>query len=143
MKKVLLFSALCVGMVACSGDKPKDVPENRQAKKDVVEVLYFHGAQRCATCMAIEKVTGELLESEYAEETENGRLVFRTVDIAREETLAGKYEVSWSSLILVDYDKNGDESAANLTELAFGNARTAPERFKEELSERITEMLNN
>lgn len=143
MKNVLLILTLCVGMVACSGGKTKSVAENQQTKKDVVEVLYFHGAQRCATCMAIEKNTKELLEAAYAEQLKSGKLVFRSVDVTKEEALAERYEVSWSSLILVDYDKNGKESATNLTEFAFGNARTAPDKFKQGLSERITEMLNN
>lgn len=143
MKNVLLILTLCVGMVACSGGKTKSAAENQQTKKDVVEVLCFHGAQRCATCMAIEKNTKELLEAAYAEQLKSGKLVFRSVDITKEEALAERYEVSWSSLILVDYDKSGKERATNLTEFAFGNARTASDKFKEGLSERITEMLNN
>ena len=143
MKNVLLILTLCVGMVACSGGKTKSVAENQQTKKDVVEVLYFHGAQRCATCMAIEKNTKELLEAAYSEQLKSGKLVFSSVDITKEEALAERYEVSWSSLILVDYDKSGKERATNLTEFAFGNARTASDKFKEGLSEQITEMLNN
>ncbi len=143
MRKVLVILTLCVGMVACSGGRRGSVAENQQTKKDVVEVLYFHGEQRCATCMAIEKNTKELLEAAYAEPLKSGKLVFRSVDITKEEALAERYEVSWSSLILVDYDKSGKESATNLTEFAFGNARTASDKFKEGLSERITEMLNN
>ena len=143
MKKVLLILTLCVGMFACSGGKSKSVAENQQMKKDVVEVLYFHGTQRCTTCKAIERNSKELVETAYAEPLKSGKLVFRSVDITKEEALAERYEVSWSSLILVDYDKSGKESATNLTEFAFGNARTAPDKFKQGLSARITEMLNN
>lgn len=143
MKNVLLILTLCVGMVACSGGKTKSVAENQQTKIDVVEVLYFHGAQRCATCMAIEKNTKALVESAYAEPLKSGKLVFRSVDITKDEALAERYKISWSSLILVDYDKSGKESATNLTEFAFGNARNAPDKFKAGLSKRITEMLNN
>ncbi len=143
MKKALLILTLCVGMAACSGGKAGSPAENQQTKKDVVEVLYFHGTQRCATCMAIEKNTKELIETAYNEPVHSGKLVFRSVDIAKDEALAERYEVSWSSLILVDYDKSGNESATNLTEFAFGNARNAPDKFKQSLSERITEMLNN
>ncbi len=143
MRKVLLTLALCIGMVACSGGKSRGVTESQQMKRDVVEVLYFHGVQRCATCVAIEKNARELIETAYAGPSKSGRLAFRVVDISKEENLAEKYEVSWSSLILVDYDKNGKERAANLTELVFGNARNAPDKFKAVLSERITEMLNN
>ncbi len=143
MRKVLVILALCVGMMACSGGKTRSLAENHQTNKDVVEVLYFHGAQRCATCMAIEKYVKELTETVYAEPLKNGKLVFRSVDITKEEALAERYEASWSSLILVDYDKSGNESAINMTEFAFGNARIAPDKFKQRLSARITEMLNN
>ncbi len=143
MRKVLVILTLCVGMVACSGDKRGSVAEDQQTRKDVVEVLYFHRAQRCATCMAIEKSAKELVETVYAEPLKSGKLVFRSVDITKEDALAERYEVSWSSLILVDYDKSGKKSATNLTEFAFGNARTAPDKFKAELSKQISEMLTN
>lgn len=143
MKKVLLILTLCVGTVTCLGGKSENLAENQQAKRDVVEVLYFHGAQRCATCIAIERNAKELVESAYAESLKSGKLAFRSVDISKEEALAEKYEVSWSSLILVDYDKNGKESVTNLTDFAFGNARNAPDKFKKGLSERIVKMLNN
>ena len=144
MKKELLMIALCVGMVACgNGNAKNESKAEKQMKKDVVEVLYFHGKQRCATCMAIEKNTKELMESTFAEKLKNGELVFKSVDITKEETLADKYEVSWSSLIIVDYDKNGKEEAANMTEFAFGNARTNPDNFKKGVAEKISTMLNN
>lgn len=144
MKKELLMIALCVGMVACSnGNAKNESKAEKQMKKDVVEVLYFHGKQRCATCMAIEKNTKELMESTFAENLKNGKLVFKSVDITQEETLADKYEVSWSSLIIVDYDKNGKEDATNLTKFAFSNARTNPENFKKGVVEQINTMLNN
>lgn len=144
MKKELLMIALCVGMVACgNGNAKNESKAEKQMKKDVVEVLYFHGKQRCATCMAIEKNTKELMESTFAEKLKNGKLVFKSVDITQEETLADKYEVSWSSLIIVDYDKNGKEEATNMTEFAFGNARTNPDNFKKGVAEQISTMLNN
>ena len=144
MKKVFLMVALCVGMVACgNGNAKNESKAEKQMKKDVVEVLYFHGKQRCATCMAIEKNTKELMESTFAEKLKNGKLVFKSVDITQEETLADKYEVSWSSLIIVDYDKNGKEEATNMTEFAFGNARTNPDNFKKGVAEQISTMLNN
>ena len=144
MKKELLMIALCVGMVACgNGNAKNESKAEKQMKKDVVEVLYFHGKQRCATCMAIEKNTKELMESTFAEKLKNCELVFKLVDITKEETLADKYEVSWSSLIIVDYDKNGKEEATNMTEFAFGNVLTNPDNFKKGVAEQISTMLNN
>ena len=144
MKKELLMIALCMGMIACENSNAKNESKaENQVKSDVVEVIYFHGKQRCATCMAIEKNTKELVESAFADKLKSGKLVFKSVDITQEETLADKYEVSWSSLIIVDYDKNGKEEATNMTEFAFGNARTNPDNFKKGVAEQISTMLNN
>lgn len=144
MKKELLMIALCIGMVACgNGNAKNESKAEKQVKKDVVEVLYFHSKQRCATCIAIEKNTKELVESAFAEKLNNGELVFKSVNITEEETLADKYEVSWSSLIIVDYDSHGKEKVENITEFAFGNARTNPDNFKKGVAEQINKMLNN
>ncbi|MBO5706484.1 MAG: thioredoxin [Bacteroidaceae bacterium] len=141
MNKVLLILVLSMGMVACSGAKDKSV--SGQTKKDVVEVLYFHRAQRCATCIAIERNAMELVNKTFSESLNSGRLVFRSMDIGKEKALAEKYEVSWSSLVLVDFDKGGKESSINLTEFAFKNVRNDPDRFKSVLLEHIAEMLSN
>ncbi len=68
MKKELLMIALCMGMVACdNGNAKNESKVEKQVKKDVVEVLYFRNKQRCATCVAIEKNTTELLETTFAD----------------------------------------------------------------------------
>lgn len=96
-----------------------------------MEVLYFHGKQRCATCMAIEKNAKEAVEAQFADELKNGTVVFKSIDIskAENEKIAEKYEVTWSSLFICKW-KNGKETHENLTEYAFANARTAPDTFK-------------
>lgn len=74
-------------------------PCDKQNEIDRVEVLYFHGKQRCATCMAIEKNAAETVETLFADEVKKGTLVFRSVDISapENEQLADAYEVTWSS----------------------------------------------
>ena len=144
MKQKLLITALCLGLVACGKSNVKSEPKaEMQTKADVVEVLYFHSKQRCASCIAIEKYTKELVDSAYTEELKNGKLVFKSVDITKDEQMADKYEVSWSSLILVDYGKNGEEKVENMTEFAFATARNTPEKFKNGIAEKINRMLNN
>lgn len=41
--------------------------------KNYVEVLYFHGKQRCATCIAIEKYAREVVEKDFADERKKER----------------------------------------------------------------------
>lgn len=144
MNKIVLTLALVFGMTACGNNTAKNSSGTEQQtaqseKQDRVEVLYFHGKQRCATCMAIEKNAKEAVEAQL----KNGALVFKTIDISKEENeaIADKYEVTWSSLFLVRY-QSGKESAEDLTKYAFANARTAPDTFKQGLTEKINGLLD-
>ena len=138
MKHFLILFALMIGLTACAADAQK----KEETPKDGVEVLYFHGKQRCATCQAIEKETKALIDSQFADAVKSGKVRFRVVDItkAENEALADKYEIIWSSLVLVKYD-NGKETSENLTQFAFANARSNPAQFKKELAAKINQML--
>ncbi len=142
MKRIVLWMMLSLGLSACGGGNSKTQKSNdADNTKDRIEVLYFHGKQRCATCMAIEQRTRETLEEQFADELKNGSIVFRIIDISHpeNEAQADKYEVTWSSLFVCRW-KAGRETPENLTEFAFGNARTAPEAFKAGLAARIREL---
>lgn len=147
MKKIC-FLCLCLGLllVACGGNTRKESSvadaQEEVSVCDGVEVLYFHGKQRCATCIAIEKSTQEVMEKDLADAVRKGEVKFRTIDISREENeaVAEKYEVTWSSLFVVKH-KDGVEAVENLTEFAFGNARKAPEVFKAGVVKIVREML--
>lgn len=141
MKKVMLFLTLIIGLISCNGGEATTA-NAAEPVKDHVEVIYFHGKQRCATCMAIEKEAKAVVERQFANDVKNGKVVFRTIDISdpKNESLANKYEVSWSSLYLTTF-KNGKETRQNLTEFGFGNARSKPDVFKRGLAEKINAAL--
>ena len=138
IKYLLILLVLMIGLNACAADvqKIEDTPTNG------VEVLYFHGKQRCATCQAIEKETKALIDSQFADAVKSGKVRFRVVDITKSENeaLADKYEITWSSLVIVKYSKC-KETAENLTQFAFANARSNPAHFKKELAAKINQML--
>lgn len=155
MYRFIFVLAICLGMTACGGSGVKNGTSGTtvgqqqsqsqsqlQDTGDRVEVLYFHGKQRCATCMAIEKNTKDVIETQFADELENGTVIFRIIDISEPENekIADKYEVTWSSLFVSRW-KDGKETYENLTEYAFANARTSPETFKSGLTEKINELL--
>ena len=104
-----------------------------------VEVLYFHGKQRCVTCKAIEKYTKEMVNAELVK---NGKLRFKEVDISTPEgeKLAEKYRVSWSSLYVNKW-KNGKEERNDMTRFGFQNARNNTSAFKKELKQKINQLL--
>lgn len=135
-----MILALVIGLVSC-GDGANTATA-KTPEKDRVEVIYFHGKQRCATCVAIENNTREVMESLFGDELRSGKVVFKTVDLstAEGEALADKYEVTWSSLFVNKWE-NGDETRNNLTEFGFGNARNNPDGFKNGIAEKIRQLL--
>lgn len=145
MKKIVCLIACLALLVSCGGNQTKSaqasVPEDLRENR--VELLVFYGAQRCATCHAIEDRSKELVESVFAEDLASGLLVYRTVDMTTPEgeALADRYEVASSSLILSQH-LGEEESVKNLTRMAFLNARKQPEVFKEDLSKEIRDLLN-
>lgn len=138
MKKLLFLFAATIGLVACSRS-PK-TSQQPVPQYDRVEVLSFHGKQRCVTCLAIEQLTRDVVENEFAAQVADSSLVFRVVDITQEETFADRYQVTWSSLLLTQW-QNGEECVCDLTEFAFANARTNPDAFKAEIQAKIAERL--
>lgn len=140
MKRFLMIFALIIGLMSCGVGE--NTASAKSPQKDRVEVIYFHGKQRCATCMAIEENTREVINSLFANELKNGKIVFKIVDISTQEgeKIADKYEVTWSSLFVNKW-KNGKETRNNMTEFGFGNARKNPGAFKKGLADRIRQSL--
>ena len=109
---------------------------------DHVEVMYFHGKQRCATCMAIEKYAREVVEKDFANEKKKGKVVFKIVDISTDEgeKIAKKYRVTWSSLFVNGW-KAGKEKRNDMTQFAFKNARKNSDEFKRGVSGKIKQLM--
>lgn len=144
MKKItlLLMAAFLssASISACSANNtPEKTTTETVAKENTaVEIIYFHGKQRCATCMAIEKETKALVEGELAQQVKEGKVTFRIVDISTDEgkKLAAQYKVSFSSLFVVTMD-----GAQDLTRFAFSNARTNPEEYRKELKNKVVKAI--
>ncbi|MGM9700642.1 MAG: nitrophenyl compound nitroreductase subunit ArsF family protein [Prevotella sp.] len=114
-----------------------------QAKvKNYVEVVYFHGKQRCPTCMAIEKYAREVVENDFAGEKKKGKVVFKIVDFSTKEgeKIARDYHVTWSSLYINQW-KNGKETRNDMTKFAFKNARKNTDEFKNGVRGKVQELL--
>ena len=133
MKKTVLLALMCLFALAVTA----------QAQvKDRVEVVYFHGKQRCVTCMAIEKYAREVVNQDFAEEQKSGKVVFKVVDISTAEgkKLAKDYRVTWSSLFVNGW-KGGKETRNDMTKFAFKNARNNADEFKKGVGGKIKELM--
>lgn len=140
--KLILIATVTLLFVAC-GNKPSTEKEiKRESPKNGVEVLYFHGKQRCVTCNSIERLTREVLETHFTGELKNGTIMFHIIDISQPENeqIADKYEVSWSSLFVNKW-MNGVEIKTNMTDFGFSYAKNQPEVFKQGLKEKLEAIL--
>ncbi len=131
--KVIAIALLFMSIVLSACAQTDSTKTVSTAESDGIEVLYFHGKQRCATCIAIERQTKQAVE-----ELSDNRLTMRTIDISKKEneSIVEKYEVAWSSLIVVKGD-----NVLNLTELGFSLARNNPDGFRERLKSEIKQLL--
>lgn len=143
MKKItiILFATLLstTTISACTGiNTPESKKETVAKQEAAVEIIYFHGKQRCKTCIAIEKETKALVEGELAELVKKGKVKFRIVDFSTDEgkKIASKYRVTFSSLFVVT-----PKGAEDLTRFAFANARSNAEGFRKELKDKVVKTI--
>ena len=144
MKNLFYTLIAAILLISCgnSTEKKTETASTDVKQAERIEVLYFHGAQRCVTCKAIEANTKALLDSLYSNEIASGKIVYKIIDISQKENekVADKYEVTWSSLF-VNRWKNGTEEVNNMTEFGFANAKNDPDSFKNGIKNKIDELL--
>lgn len=126
-------SAQCCNTALAYNSIGTKVMSTDTQKSGEVKAYYFHGNVRCVTCEAVEKVSKEAIAEYYG-----NKVTFESInrEEAKNKALVKKFKVSGTALII----DNGDKSV-NLTNDAFLNARTKPEKLKSKLKSTIDSML--
>lgn len=142
MKRTVIFLMAALFLVSCSNKKQEQTQVKEEIQQDGIEVLYFHGKQRCKSCVSIELHTKEMLDTYFSQEMKDGRIVFKAIDISlkENESIADKYEIAWSSLLLIKH-QNGEETVKNLTDFGFSYAYKNPETFMTGMKEEMDNLL--
>ena len=150
MNKILLMFMLGFSMMAaaqscsnkpCCANKNNVTCQNAAttvSNAEQIEVIYFHGKQRCPTCMAIESETKALVEEDLAKQVDANIVKMRVVDFSTEDgkEIAKKYKVSFSSLIIVT-NPGKNETVEDMTRFAFANARSNATEFKKGIRDKV------
>ena len=141
MKRTLFFLLVILTLAAC-GSNPNAQAVAQTEQEDAVEVLYFHGKQRCITCNAIERLTKEVIEQDFVQQLKDGKIIFKVIDISTKEgeKIANTYEVTWSSLYINKW-RGGKENRNNMTDFWFSHAKGSPDVFKAGVKKKIEELL--
>ncbi len=101
---------------------------------ETVEVYYFHFTRRCETCMAVENVSRKTVEELYPKAIEEGRIIFRSLNLEEEDgkQIAAKLNIATQTLVVVRFGEKID-----LTNQGFMYARIDPEKLKKALQDAI------
>lgn len=139
MKLVKIFLFMTLMLLAISPMQMSSAP--RKSPTTYVEVLYFHGKVRCQTCNDIEASAAKVVRGSFAKELKSRQVVYRVIDFSqlKNKALARKYQVSWSSLVLVRHHA-GKEKVVNLTNYAFSHIADK-QAFQKELVRQIRGLL--
>lgn len=135
MNKSILIVLLAIFFIAC-GNKSGNNQTTTEVDASVVNIYYFHGKQRCKTCIAVGDLAKKTIEEAYSG---NDNVKFIEVDTSDKqfEDLVNKYEVSWNALIIAKGDNSVD-----ITEQAFANAISNPivlsDLIKKEVNQRAS-----
>lgn len=138
LKLIFVFSFLVVSASFAQKEKCRT-----GAKQGLVEVLIFHGVKQCETCEAIKKNTKEVVAEKFGEQVSSGNLSFRIVDFSKPENkaIAEKYEIAWTSVVLVKHGGDDQEQVNNISRFAIENARKNTELYRVKLEEEINKLL--
>lgn len=132
-----IIAILLIGTLwaACSNTENKEENENTQTTEielssDKANIVYFHFSRRCATCIAIEDVAKEVASA-------SSSAVFYDFNLDEEagEDMGKKLNVEDQTVLIIKGDKQID-----LTEEAFLNARSNPDKFKTTIEENLASL---
>ncbi len=136
---VLLISIFALAVnVSCSSSKEGKSEETPviDFESSKVAVIYFHGKQRCFTCVTLQNITQATINEFYGE---NPDVAFYEIDYSdrNNDEIAEKYEIAMSSLIIATKDKH-----INLTMDAFNMVNSDPNELKELIITETNNLLN-
>ncbi len=103
---LLLAGAAAAGTAAAARKPARTAPKDTVAVVQPLRVTayYFHTTNRCASCRAIEAYSKEAIETAFADELKDGRLVWKLVNVEQKgnEHFVKDYQLYTKALVLVD-----------------------------------------
>jgi len=112
------------------------------AVADRVEVVYFHRAQRCAGCIYAETATRFTLETYFADELAEGKIVFKLINLGDKANAAiVEHYGAYTSSLFINSISGGIEHIEEVKEIWFllGNDREFVTLVKSKIDRYLSE----
>ncbi len=145
-----IYLILLLLIVGCQNTTQKgtkeetSLDENNLLNTETPKVLVynFHSTRRCVSCLAIGEATKKTLNTYFAEEMKQGKILHYIINVDEEKNakLCEKYQAFGSGLYLTQVLK-GKETTIDLTGDGFKFALNKEEQFIEILKTNIENLL--
>jgi len=144
MKQILMMLIAAFILSACGSNEKKSNTASEVTIANTTEdasveaadpsniyVYYFHGKQRCKTCISVQNFAQGAVNQMYGDNNNVQFLEVQT-DEADNKELVEKYGVTWNALIVAK-----GEDHIDLTQNAFANPQRVEELLKSEIDLRL------
>ncbi|WP_270419754.1 nitrophenyl compound nitroreductase subunit ArsF family protein [Bacteroides intestinalis] len=142
MKHLIILSLAVLSLTACGNRNSKKTVDSAVTETTVqtsdpstVYVYYFHGKQRCKTCIAVGNVSEKAVKDMYADNP-NVKFIEVQTDDEANAALVEKYEVTWNALIVAKGSDN-----IEITKQAFASAVNNPENLTDLIKTEVDKRL--
>lgn len=151
-----LTLAVCLSCLSCqtsslsnrqdgassAGDRPAAAVQAKSAASvPVVYAYYFHRTFRCISCQTMEDLAARTMEERFSQEAQNGRVVWRSVNIDEPEgkALGQQFNARGSELVVARMEDGVCTDSKRLDDL--WGLKDRPEAFSEYLANEINARL--
>ena len=142
MKHLIILSLAVLSLTACGNRNSKKTVDSAVTETTVQTsdpstgyVYYFHGKQRCKTCIAVGNVSEKAVKDMYADNP-NVKFIEVQTDDEANAALVEKYEVTWNALIVAKGSDN-----IEITKQAFASAVNNPENLTDLIKTEVDKRL--
>jgi hypothetical protein len=139
MQKILSLSAAILFSTVFLSCRQTQTNQLFTKSNAQLEVLYFHSAERCPACLAIENNTKKVIDEYYNIQKEKGIINFRSFnfDDKANKSLVEKYQISYLTLLII----KADGTKTDFTNTALKYADSKPAKYEELLIAEIDKNL--
>jgi len=125
-------------------DNLSEQPQNNSTVlTDRVDVVYFHQAQRCPTCLCFEERIRYVVSTYFQNELDSGQMTFAVYDISNSQNtdIVHKYGAVGSQLF-IDTVRNGTDNIKDIQDIWSWNCRGDKPGFDQQIRNVIQQSLN-
>jgi len=127
-RNLIIIATLAMVLVV-SGCNSEGISQNQDIKKtsslnenvEKVEIFHFHGTNQCYSCITVGAYAEETVNTYFAEEVKNGKVVFSHIngELPENRELVMKYGATGSSLWIGTYTADGKFKAEQNTNVWY------------------------